>query len=55
MALESGDINLRNFLKKFTYTGDPEPGTKTEIALVDFLKICSLLKIDISLRRLARI
>jgi len=46
MALESQDISLKNFLKKFTYQGDPNPQGKTEIPLVNFLEICSLLKID---------
>lgn len=52
MALTADDINLDNFLKKFTFTGDPSPGSKTPIALIDFLKIASNLKLDYALERL---
>lgn len=45
MALTAKDITLDNFLLAFTYTGDPDPKTKTELPLVDFLNISSQLAI----------
>ncbi len=52
MGIEANDISLVKFLKKFTFTGDPTPQGKTQIALIDFLKICSMLKLEMALESL---
>ena len=52
MAITIEDINLQKFLLKVAPQSFPEAG-KLTIPDVDFLKIASLLKIDVSLNRLA--
>lgn len=45
MAITSEDITLDRFLNKFTYTGDPTPEGKVQIALDVFLNTCAILKL----------
>jgi len=52
MKLEPKDINLKKFLEKFTYQGDPDPDGKIELPLSVFLDVASNLKIDFTLQRL---
>ena len=51
MAITIGDINLQKFLGKVAPASFPEAG-KLSIADAEWLKIASLLKIDIQLQRL---
>lgn len=51
MAVESQEINLKNFLEKFTYIEDPEPGSKFKLPMINFLQIASLLKIAVNLEK----
>ena len=52
MAITANDVNLDKFLNNFTYTGDPNAGGKTQIALIDFLKIAAELKLCDNIERL---
>lgn len=52
--LEPQDINLEKFLKRFTFQGDPDAGTKQELPMIDFLNIASKLKVDLSIQNLQR-
>lgn len=54
MVINPEDINLKVFLQKFTFIGDPDPGTKIQIDLALFLQIASLLKISLNLEKLSR-
>ena len=54
MSISAEDITLENFLKKFTYTGDPNAGSKTQISLDIFLSTVSSLRISDMLDRLRR-
>lgn len=54
VTLEPNDINLEKFLKFFTLASDNTPGTKIVLADVDFLKIASLLKLELQVRRLVQ-
>jgi len=51
MTLEANDINLDKFLEKFTFTN--EQG-KIQIPVETWIKVASLLKIDVDLQRLVR-
>lgn len=45
MALTPQDINLQNFLDKFTFELDPNPGTKIKLDWNTFLMVASTLKL----------
>ena len=52
MAITIDDIQLFKFLKKFTYQGDPNPGTKIPLPVTDFIHLAALLKLCHNVRRL---
>ena len=49
--MDLSDVKPENFFKLITYVGDPNPGSKKQIPLADFLLCAILLKLDDTLRR----
>ncbi len=48
--MELSDVNPENFFKLITYVGDPNPGSKKQIPLSDFLLCAVLLKLEDTIR-----
>ena len=49
--MELSDVKAENFFKLITYVGDPNPGSKKQIPLADFLLCAILLKLEDSVRK----
>ena len=44
--MDLADVKPENFFRLITYVGDPNPGSKKQIPLEDFLLCAILLKLD---------
>ena len=49
--MELSDVKSENFFKSITFVGDPNPGSKRQIPLADFLLYAILLKLEDTIRK----